>query len=97
MNDSNETGASLAKEALAFLSSFSSVEPEKTGRHRFFGEVQDWVMQNSALQALVRLKASFIYGNLNIPPREGLDAKRNFNQMAHFMRISKYLIVVLLF
>ena len=81
---------------LIFLIIFIIVEPEKTGRHRFFGDVQDWVMQNSALQALVRLKASFIYGNLNIPPREGLDAKRNFNQMAHFMRISKYLIVVLL-
>ena len=43
------------------------VEPEKTGKHRFFGEVQDWVMQNSALQGLVRLKASFIYENLQIP------------------------------
>ena len=66
------------------------MEPEKTGRHRFFGEVQDWVMQNSALQALVRLKSSFIYENLDIPARKGLDAKRNFNQMSHFMRIGKF-------
>ena len=65
------------------------MEPEKTGRHRFFGEVQEWVMQNSALQALVQLKASFIYENLDIPAREGLDQDRNFNQMSHFMRISK--------
>ena len=68
------------------------MEPEKTGRHRFFGEVQDWVMQNSALQALVRLKSSFIYENLDIPARKGLDAKRNFNQMSHFMRIGKFYI-----
>ena len=46
-------------------------------------------MQNSALQALVQLKASFIYENLDIPAREGLDQDRNFNQMSHFMRISK--------
>ena len=66
------------------------MEKEKTGNPRFFGDVQDWVMQNSALQALVRLKASFIYDNLNITPREGLDANRNYNQMSHFMRISKF-------
>ena len=50
-----------------------------------FGELQDWVMQNSAVQALVKFKAFMMY---TIPKgtREGNDENRNYNQIGNFIR-----------
>jgi hypothetical protein len=59
-----------------------------TGVHRFYGETQDWVMQNSAFQGLISLKAFLIYGNMDVvPPRPGTDPNRNINVTTNFHRI----------
>ena len=39
------------------------------------------------LQALIKMKAFLIYGNLHLPTREGLDPNRIFNQMGFSLRI----------
>jgi len=61
---------------------------DDTGVHRFFGEVQDWVLQNSAFQALQRFKAFVIYGTMDsVQPRNGCDPNRNWNQVGFFLRV----------
>ena len=43
----------LAREALILDAQDGIVKPEFAGIHRFFGEIQDHVMQNSAMQVIV--------------------------------------------
>ena len=55
------------------------------GLHRFFGEVQDWVMQNSAFKALMRFKY-FIMTGTSTNPRPGCDRERHWNMAGFFLR-----------
>ena len=50
----------LAREALILDAQDGIVKPEFAGIHRFFGEIQDWVMQNSAMQVNVKLISPYL-------------------------------------
>lgn len=59
-----------------------------SGKSRFFGEVQDWVIKNSAFEGLMKLQVFFMNGNLDLPTlRPGCDPKRNFNMFGSFHRV----------
>ncbi|CAF3614113.1 unnamed protein product [Rotaria socialis] len=55
------------------------------GLYRFFGEAQDWVMQNTTLQALMRFKY-FMMKDTPSLPRPGCDSQRNWNTCGFFLR-----------
>ena len=55
------------------------------GKLRFFGEPEDWIMENTVFQAIVKFLAFFIYG-VDTICRYGCDPKRNFNFSSFFVR-----------
>lgn len=61
-----------------------AVRPD-TGVNRFFGEPQQWMLENSALQALVRWKA-YMMESVVTEPRPGCDPTRNVNQAGFLIR-----------
>jgi len=56
-----------------------------SGLHRFFGEPQAWVFENSAFRALMQFKAFIMYG-IDTLPRRGCDPARNWNMCGFFLR-----------
>merc|ERR1712038_247923 len=61
---------------------------EDAGHHRYFGEVQDWVAQNSAFQALKAFESFMISGLRDVvEPREGFDKNKPFINLPFFTRI----------
>jgi len=56
------------------------------GTYRFFGEAQDWIMQNTAWQALIRFKA-FMMCDVPVNIRPGCDPERNISLIGNQMRI----------
>ena len=56
-----------------------------SGKLRFYGETQDWVMQNSAFQALIKFKAFMMY-KVPSSPRDGMDENRIYNHIGFFAR-----------
>jgi len=87
MDLKNGVGRRLTREPY-ILSAAEGLVGKNTGKHRFFGEVQDWVIKNSAFQGLIRLKAFMMKGNLDISqPRQGCDSERNFSNTGNFHRV----------
>ena len=56
-----------------------------SGKYRFFGEVQDWVVQNTAFQAIIKFKSFMMY-NVKTRPRKGCDPNAMFSQTIFFAR-----------
>ena len=56
-----------------------------SGKLRFYGEVEDWLLKNTVYQAIVKFLAFFIYG-VDTINRKGLDPKRNLNMVTFFIR-----------
>ena len=52
---------------------------------RYFGEIQDWTLQNTAFQAMIRFK-TFMMENVESTPRPGCDPDAIFNQNVFFAR-----------
>ena len=67
------------------LSAKEGFKRHDSGMYRFFGDVQDWVVQNTAFQAIVKFKSFMMY-NVKTEPRPGCDPKAMFNQNFFFAR-----------
>ena len=56
------------------------------GSYRFFGDVQDWVVENTAFKAIVKFKSLMMY-NVKTTPRPGCDPNAMINQNFFFTRV----------
>ena len=56
-----------------------------TSYFRFFGEIQDWVLQNTVFQAMIRFKAFMMY-SVETLPRPGCDPDAILNHNVFFAR-----------
>jgi len=62
---------------------------DDSGIHRFFGETQDWTLQNTAFQALQSFKAYMISNTKDLVHlKPGCDDSRNWRQSGNFARVS---------
>jgi len=62
---------------------------DDSGIHRFFGETQDWTLQNTAFQALQSFKAYMISNAKDLVPlKPGCDDSRNWRQSGNFARVT---------
>lgn len=80
----DHTARRLTREPFV-LTEADGFKRKDSGAWRFFGEAQDWVMHNTAYQALLQFKY-FMMGGIPTNPRPGCDPSRNWNMCGFFLR-----------